>query len=502
MSTNEEMSNDSYRRNNEIFDEIIKHSPIGIAIVNEKGVIIDFNETLLSLLGYSSKEFMDLNFQDFTHPEDLKREWPLINELWEKKRNKYQIIKRYIHKNGSIIWVEVFASLIRDPKGNAKFGFAFVQDISEKIKAKHELQRAMEYYEGVVEDQTELIVRWRKKGILTFANRSYCEFFHKSREDLIGNSFLTLIPEQDRHLIKKNVAHITMKDPIASHEHRVIKPNGSIGWTEWINRGIFDEEGNIIEYQSVGRDITHRKRTEQELRLAKKSSEFYKDLLAHDMRNILHNMKMSIELLELKDIAMEENNRIEIIDTLKDQIERGASLISNIRSFSILEGTREKIKKSINSTELITKTLKNVKTRFKDKQIKVSLDFTHRNVYVQGGDMLLNAFENIIINAILHNSHEIKKLWISQSELKQKSDYIKFEFKDNGDGISDERKKILFERIYTQDKTAGGMGIGLSLVNRIIEKYDGKIWVEDRMKGDYSYLKSGHPWTSSLMTCN
>ena len=64
--------------------------------------------------------------------------------------------------------------------------------------------------------------------------------------------------------------------------------------------------------------------------------------------------------------------------------------------------------------------------------------------------------------------------------------YIKFEFKDNGIGIEDEKKENLFQRSYYEDISKGGMGMGLSLVKKIVDKFNGKIWVENRINGDYT----------------
>jgi PAS domain S-box-containing protein len=485
MENNSEKDNsaESYQRDRELFDEIMDQSPIGIAIVDPKGELIDCNEYLGDLLGFTCDELLDLNFGEFTHPDDLKKEWPLIKEMWDGKRKRYSIIKRYFHRDGHIIWVEVVASVIRDKKGQPKLGFAFVQDISAEIEAKRELKKSKEYYQGVVEDQTELIVRWKNEGILTFVNRSYCDFFKKTKQELIGKTFLELIPKEDRHLIEENVEKITEENPISSHEHRVIKPDGSIGWTEWINRGIFDEEGELIEYQSVGRDITNRKKTEQQLRMAKKSSEFYKDLLAHDMRNILNNIKLSMELIER---VKEQEDMQEMIKTINKQIERGTSLISNIKSFSILEENQDIIK-SVDLINTLQKAIENIETRFKEKDILIELETFQKDLDVKAGDMLLNVFENFLINAVMHNESEVKRVWIEISRIHIRGeDYLKIEFKDNGRGISEERKKTIFNRSYDKNKFSGGMGIGLSLVHRIIEKYDGLIKIENRITEDYT----------------
>ena len=126
-----------------------------------------------------------------------------------------------------------------------------------------------ERYRSIIEGQTELICRFLPDYTLTFVNTSYCRFFKKKKRELIGRSFMTLIPEEDQQALKDKITALTEKQPVATHEHQVFLPGGDIGFQQWTNRAIFDEEGNIKEYQAVGRDITDLKHTEEGLKKAK-----------------------------------------------------------------------------------------------------------------------------------------------------------------------------------------------------------------------------------------
>ena len=96
-------------------------------------------------------------------------------------------------------------------------------------------------------------------------------------------------------------------------------------------------------------------------------------------------------------------------------------------------------------------------------------------------------FENILINAIRHNNNAQVEIIVRVSKFQEnKTDYVKIEFIDNGMGIEDSQKDIIFQRGYEEGKSTSGMGLGLSLVKKILQIYDGKIWVEDRVKGNPS----------------
>jgi PAS domain S-box-containing protein len=132
-------------------------------------------------------------------------------------------------------------------------------------QAEEALRQSERLYRAVVEDQTELICRCRPDGTLTFVNEAYCRYFGKKREELIGQNCISLFLQKDREKVAPNLVTLTLKNPVAIIEHELIIPNGEIRWQNWTHRAIFDEQGQIAEIQSVGHDITARKKAETAL---------------------------------------------------------------------------------------------------------------------------------------------------------------------------------------------------------------------------------------------
>jgi PAS domain S-box-containing protein len=132
---------------------------------------------------------------------------------------------------------------------------------SHRIERK--LRESEARYRAVVEDQTEFICRFQPHGTLTFVNQAYCRYFQKEAGELIGHGIMPLILEEDRELVREKFASLSLDQPVINYEHRVVMPDGEIRWQEWTERAIFDQAGNLTEYQSVGRDITERKRMER-----------------------------------------------------------------------------------------------------------------------------------------------------------------------------------------------------------------------------------------------
>ncbi len=131
-------------------------------------------------------------------------------------------------------------------------------------------------YYFLVEELPLLICSFKPDGEIIFVNKTYCEYFNKTYEELVGSNFLDLIPETDRKKVMDIFSSLTMESPMISYEHKVIMANGNIGWQRWTDRAIFDSSGNLTLYQSIGEDITERRLTEEAL---KQSREKYVNIL-------------------------------------------------------------------------------------------------------------------------------------------------------------------------------------------------------------------------------
>jgi signal transduction histidine kinase len=230
------------------------------------------------------------------------------------------------------------------------------------------------------------------------------------------------------------------------------------------------------------------KKSEAKYKKAYNRANFYKDLFAHDMNNILQNVLSSMELI---DVNLTKFNNIEeakdLLIILGDQVRRGAMLITNVRKLSIVEDSNKKLH-PVELRIVLEKSIRNLKSNFKEKNIKIDINYSDGDLFVLGDDLLDDVFKVILTNAITHNKNSIKEVSISISKVREFGEeaFIRMEFIDNGVGIEDIRKNSIFIRNINEAKNLCGIGLGLSLVKKIIERYEGKIWVEDRVKGDHT----------------
>jgi len=177
----------------------------------------------------------------------------------------------------------------------------------ERRRAERALKESEERYRNVVEDQTEFICRFKPDGTHHFVNDAYCRHFGVEGKNSISHRFTPQIPEDDARQIRSHFASLTRDNPIGTMEHHAILPDGSFRYHQWNDRAIYDENGTLVEYQSVGRDITDRKSAE--LQLAKMNEELcaaYEQMAAveAELRFSYDDLATSQRILEEKEMTL------------------------------------------------------------------------------------------------------------------------------------------------------------------------------------------------------
>jgi PAS domain S-box-containing protein len=245
-------SQDRFKQLSEVSFEAIAY--------HKDGILRKANEQYFNMFGYDPDELMGKNAMPLTvAPESIEL---MKKQVSSNSKETYEAIG--LRKNGTRFPIEI---RVRQAvyQGDT-IRVAIIRDITKSKQAEKALKESENRYRAVVEGQTEMICRFLPDGTLTFVNEAYCRYFDKGREELIGHKFMPLIPESDREKVFENISSLNPNNPIITHEHQVLAHKGELCWHKWTNRAIFDDQNNLMEYQAVGWDITHRKQAEEALR--------------------------------------------------------------------------------------------------------------------------------------------------------------------------------------------------------------------------------------------
>ena len=271
--TERKKAEQTLRKERDFANSIVGTAQAIILILDTEGHIVYINPYMEMISGYNLEEVKGKDWFEMFLPSHTQES---TRTLFRKAIGNTQTrgnVDVIITKDGRERLIEWYDKTLKGAEGSIEGLLAIGQDITERRRAEEALKRNEERYRAIVEDQTEFICRFTPDGRLTFVNNAYCRYFNLDRTRCLGNFHtVKLIPEDVRQM-KQHLASLTPQNPVATIEHRIIMPSGEIRWQRWNDRAIFDKNGNVIEYQSVGRDITEIKNTEKALR---KSEAYYR----------------------------------------------------------------------------------------------------------------------------------------------------------------------------------------------------------------------------------
>ncbi|WP_081980784.1 PAS domain S-box protein [Neosynechococcus sphagnicola] len=252
------------------FATIFRTSPDPIAITTlAEGRILEANDRMLEFFGYSREELIGRTALELNLWANLEERHSVRQKLETEGKVLDQEATARL-KSGAVKTVQVSAE-VRNLEGQDCVIVA-VKDISEAKReeavrkaAELALQQSEARSRAILDEQTELISRFLPDSTLLFVNDAYCRYFGIRREEVIGKSFNPVIYEADQGIVAQLLASMTVANPTVIIENRVVV-KGEIRWTQWVNQMFFDQQGNLTEFQSVGRDITDLKQIEAALR--------------------------------------------------------------------------------------------------------------------------------------------------------------------------------------------------------------------------------------------
>lgn len=353
------------------------------------------------------------------------------------------------------------------------------RELQERSRA---LERSEAFYRAVVEDQTELVCRFRPDGTLTFVNDAYCRYFSRGREALVGHSFMGLIPEEDRSLAERNIGQLSSGQPVAEVEHRVVLPDGSEHWLHWSDRAIFDGEGRLVECQGVGRDITASKRAEGALRIQAQELEVLNRELGAFSYSVSHDLRAPLRAIDGFSQALVEDYGDRLDATGRDYLmrvrrasQRMGELIDDLLVLSRVS-RKEMRSEPVDLSMMAVEVMADLRLAEPDRVVSFH---AAPGIRVRGDPKLLRiVLENLLANAWKY-SRPRARARIELGEHVREGERCIY-VRDNGVGFDATYVEKLFQpfqRLHRSDEFEG-TGIGLATVARIVLRHGGRVWAE------------------------
>jgi PAS domain S-box-containing protein len=256
------------RESEEQFRAMFEVASVGIVQVNPvDGRFIRCNDKYCHITGYSQQDLAGHAFRDLTHPDDRETDWQIFSQAARGETANYLNEKRYVRKDGSMIWVRLNAAFIRDAKGYPIRTVAVCEDITERKRAEEVVQRSEALLRAVTDNSPDPIFLKDRDCRLLFANPATLRAIGKPAEEVIGKSDEEFYdnPEVGR-AITANDRRIVLSGRDEVVEEAIPRPDGSTRIFLSMKSLFHDAQGQVIGIVGIARDITERKQAEEDLR--------------------------------------------------------------------------------------------------------------------------------------------------------------------------------------------------------------------------------------------
>jgi PAS domain S-box-containing protein len=361
-----------------------------------------------------------------------------------------------------------------------------VRDITSRKQTEHLLQESETRYRAIVEDQIEIVSRCLPDGTLTFVNEAHCQFWGYTREELIGVSFLDLMPPEASMHMRKHLASFDIKKPIITHEQRVESSDGSMRWLHWTERALFDEEGHVLEIQSVGSDVTERELAKEAAEAANLAKSEFLSRMSHELRTPLNAIIGFSQLLEMEELDPDQMESVALVHKAGRHL---LDLINEVLDISGIEAGRTSLStEPVSVAEVLEECLDLVKPIAAAKNIMLRSGTVLRsNSYVLADrQRFKQVILNLLSNAVKYNRVGGSLSLSCDGDSESTSDEIapdrvRIGVSDTGAGIAQEKLKKLFtpfERLDADRTGVEGTGLGLALSKRLAQMMGGDMGVE------------------------
>ena len=292
----------SLRESEQRFRNTMEHAPIGMALIALSGHWLEVNAAVCSMTGYSAQELRRLRFQDITHRDDLIADLDQVSQLVEGRISSYQMEKRYIHRQGHVIWALLAGSLVRDADGKPLYFIAQIKDAGERLR----LRAALALQSAIVDSAHASIIGIDADGFIVSFNKAAQRLLGYREDEVVGRmraealhdeqemaAHAAWLTERFGRRVDTGFEALTAYLRVHDADHRewlYVRKDGVRVPVLLSSTALHDENGRITGFLGIASDISQQKRNESELKAALEEKETL-------LREVYHRVKNNLQVV-------------------------------------------------------------------------------------------------------------------------------------------------------------------------------------------------------------
>ncbi|HMK33496.1 MAG TPA: PAS domain S-box protein [Desulfomonilaceae bacterium] len=477
--TDHKRAEEALRASEEKYRATFNNAAVGIDLTDDQGRFLEVNHTLSDLLGYTQEELQELTILDVTHPDDVETSRDKYNEFIAGKNESYRFEKRYVRKDGEIVWANTSVSAIRNLQGKYRATVGVIADITKRRKAEEVRLRL----EKAVEQAAETIEITDADGTILYVNPAFERTTGYSSQEAIGNNPRIVRSGVHDEAFYRNLWKTISSGGVWSGHFINEKKNGGLFEEEATISPIKDETGKIANYVAVKRDVTKEVSLQKQLLQAQKMEAIgtLAGGIAHDFNNLLQVTLGYSELL-LSEKRVDDKDYADL-QKIYRAARSGAELVKSLLTFSrklepkpvpmnlnvhighVQQLLRRTIPKMIEIRFTLAQDLPRVNADpAQIEQILMNLALNSRDAIADRGSITIET-ANVTLDDEYCRLHQEAA----------PGHYVRLSVSDTGHGIDRDTMEHVFEPFFTTKDLGRGTGLGLAMVYGIVKQHNGYI---------------------------
>ena len=487
--TERKRAEEALRQSEQRFRRYFELGLIGMAITSPTKGILEANDEVCRVLGYSREELLRKTWAEMTHSEDLPADVVQFGRVTAGEIDEYTMDKRWVRKDGRVIDTTISVNCVRRDDGSVDYFVALLQDVTSRKRAEAALRESEERFRGTFENAAVGIGHLDTNASYLRVNERLCAILGYTRAELLQRSCLG-VTHPDDATVGVDLFGPLMKGELAtfSAEKRYVRKDGSVVWVDMSVSLQRDPEGRPAYAIEIIQDISERKRLETELREAKEAAEAANGVkdrflatVSHELRTPLAGILLWSQLLESRIV----DDEAKALRTIRESAQAQQQLIEDLLDVSrVLAGEMRLDRRQVDLTQVVRAAVDIVRPTADAKGISIAESFDPRAGPVWADEGRVRQVVLNLLNNAVKFTPDCGRVSV---RLTQAGGFAQVQIADTGQGITADFLPHVFDRFRQADASIarrhGGLGIGLAIARELVELHGGRIRGESPGKG-------------------